>query len=1025
MTRSLGLVAAFALSLLSAPAGLTFTLMAQDGLIIDLNGPEMQGTGYAVTFVENDPPLSITSTSLVISGENDNLASATVVLTGNPDGSLETLKVSDDDLAQTNITKRIRYQNNALKLELNGVDSVENYELILRGMTYFNESDAPNTTDRLATFVVSDGASSSEPAVSKIAISAVNDAPILDNSGDMRLETILEDDLVQIGTPVADIIASAEYTGIDRITDPDLHDPEGIAVIEAGTSNGQWQFSIDAGASWSSIGLVSNSSALLLSPSSRIRFLPAHNYSGQATIVFRAWDQTTEQQSGDRADATVNGGISAFSLATESAIIEVLPVEDPPVVDLNGRLPGTNFAAGFLSQGMPIALVAPDAFISDEDSEQIVSLTVLLSNRPNGSDESIIFAQQYAGIVETPYDPETGTIRFSGAASVADYTALLRTLKYVNTASIVTTDMRLFTLSADDGTGDGLVSQSSLTPRLSNSSPVLDPSAAMQFTDIREDDLNPAGDTVASLVASAPTPPISDADVSDAPGFAVTMAENANGSWQYSIDAGEEWIPVGAVSDSNALLLNETAVLRFLPEPDFSGEPRHITVRAWDQSAGANGVAGADVTGGGVSSPFSTAAAPIPITVIPVNDPPLLSFASAAPALFTEDQGPVEIIGQALQLSDKDNEYLNSATVKLTNRILNEPDVLAASVAQSGIVVTFDETAGVLHLDGRARVTEYQDALRAATFNNLSQDPSEVAREISFQAHDGTTASNLVLGRVWVKAVNDPPVLDLNGESNAGVDKLAYYDEDSSGNAPSLMLAVEAQIQDVDNTAIVEGSIELVDRPNGTAETITVRTEGTHISATDANGGAMVQLSGQDTLAAYQQVIRSVMYNNTAIYANRALRTVRFIVRDASGGVATSLATIIVRPQYAVLPIIMQNSETARPEEPNNTCEQALPIAINKEYRFDANDTLDWFSFRLYGSADTIVVLSNFVPVAGQIVVAEGDCGALQRIGQNGDFSPEKQIDLGRIGPGRYYVLVTNDGPLDLATPYLLHISTN
>ena len=49
-----------------------------------------------------------------------------------------------------------------------------------------------------------------------------------------------------------------------------------------------------------------------------------------ATITFRAWDQTTGVNGGI-ADASINGGTTAFSTASETASITVNPVNDAPV----------------------------------------------------------------------------------------------------------------------------------------------------------------------------------------------------------------------------------------------------------------------------------------------------------------------------------------------------------------------------------------------------------------------------------------------------------------------------------------------------------------------------------------------------------------------------------------------------------------------------------------------------------------------------------------------------------------------
>ncbi len=102
-------------------------------------------------------------------------------------------------------------------------------------------------------------------------ITAVNDAPVLDNSGTMTLTTITEDQTSNNGNTVAEIVASA---GGDRIADVDAGAVEGIAILATSATEGLWQYSIDAGSSWTDVGSVGGSSSLLLRAIDRVRFLP-------------------------------------------------------------------------------------------------------------------------------------------------------------------------------------------------------------------------------------------------------------------------------------------------------------------------------------------------------------------------------------------------------------------------------------------------------------------------------------------------------------------------------------------------------------------------------------------------------------------------------------------------------------------------------------------------------------------------------------------------------------------------------
>jgi hypothetical protein len=98
----------------------------------------------------------------------------------------------------------------------------------------------------------------------------------------------------------------------------------GIAVTGADNANGAWQYSINAGTNWTAFGALSDASATLLNDAAKIRFVPNAAFSGSATFVFRAWNQTDNKANGATGQAVVpNGGVTAYSSATATANVEV------------------------------------------------------------------------------------------------------------------------------------------------------------------------------------------------------------------------------------------------------------------------------------------------------------------------------------------------------------------------------------------------------------------------------------------------------------------------------------------------------------------------------------------------------------------------------------------------------------------------------------------------------------------------------------------------------------------------------
>ncbi len=162
-------------------------------------------------------------------------------------------------------------------------------------------------------------------------ITLVNDAPELDNTGNMTLTDVLQDSINPPGNSVASIISGA---GGDRITDVDIGAVEGIAVIGVDDTDGRWEYSTDGGFNWDSFvtngvtnGTTNDTSAVLLDDTALIRFVPNASYNGPAgDITFRAWDQTVGTSGDTSVNASAQGGSNAYSIDAETATLSVIAV---------------------------------------------------------------------------------------------------------------------------------------------------------------------------------------------------------------------------------------------------------------------------------------------------------------------------------------------------------------------------------------------------------------------------------------------------------------------------------------------------------------------------------------------------------------------------------------------------------------------------------------------------------------------------------------------------------------------------
>jgi hypothetical protein len=199
-----------------------------------------------------------------------------------------------------------------------------------------------------------------------------NRAPLL-NSSTPSLTPINEDDINPTGMVVADLI-----TGL--ITELDFSCAlEGIAVIAVDNSNGSWEYSIDTGSTWQPFGSPSASQARLLAADTQIRFIPHTDYYGQASMSFRAWDQTSGSHGGI-ADATNFGDPTAFSSNTVTANITINAVNDAPSFIVGSDPSHVVGSSG--SQMIPSWATAMNPGAANE-SNQILTFHVTIISDPN------------------------------------------------------------------------------------------------------------------------------------------------------------------------------------------------------------------------------------------------------------------------------------------------------------------------------------------------------------------------------------------------------------------------------------------------------------------------------------------------------------------------------------------------------------------------------------------------------------------------------------------------------------------
>jgi len=167
-------------------------------LDLDADGSTAQGVDYVAAWTENGGPVAVVDVDAsVIDQDHAALASITVTLTNVLDGISEVLAA---DTSGTSIVAN--YSPGTGVLLLSGSHSVDDYQQVLRTVTYDNASENPDAALRTITFVASDSQDTSLAASSTVSITTRNDSPVISSDGGGNIGDVSVDENQSIVTTV-------------------------------------------------------------------------------------------------------------------------------------------------------------------------------------------------------------------------------------------------------------------------------------------------------------------------------------------------------------------------------------------------------------------------------------------------------------------------------------------------------------------------------------------------------------------------------------------------------------------------------------------------------------------------------------------------------------------------------------------------------------------------------------------------------------------------------------------------------
>jgi hypothetical protein len=564
-----------------------------------------------------------------------------------------------------------------------------------------------------------------------------------------------------------------------------------------------------------------------------LTYTPDLNYIGKDKFGFKSFDGESQSN-------------------TAHVTIDVVPLGSPPVTTTSGGCTAyTERAPAVVVDGLITA--------SDPDDTNLDSARVRISSNFVEGD-NLLFTDQNG--VSGSYDDRTGILDLNGTASVANYQAALRTVRYRNLAGSSASTTKDVQFTVNDGGSDSApaTKQICITNSAGGTRPIGEPSeGAVQYTEndgqvpldpgfsaFDPDSANLSGATIRFAATQ--------------PGEEDELPPGDPGSPTFNFFPDEDQLffadqngITGSYDDVTGVLTltgtssvaNYEAAIRSITYENSSEDPneapRTIRFQLTD-------------SGGATSTPTTRG-----LLVTAVNDAPVATASAGMTTATGSD--PSVVVDSALTVIDVDDQNLEGGQVRIASGFA-AGDQLAFE-DQNGISGSYDGVTGVLTLTGSAPVADYETALRSVEYRHPDGNPSGT-KTVEFVVNDGELDSSATTRDV---GVNDAPVLDTTDTA------LAYTAGDGA-----VAIDPGITVSDADSTTLASATVHIT--ANGSPEDQIAFTDQLGITGFFDEETGVLTLSGTASVADYETALRSVTYNNTSGDPSTATRTVTFQVND-------------------------------------------------------------------------------------------------------------------------------------------------
>lgn len=288
---------------------------------------------------------------------------------------------------------------------------------------------------------------------------------------------------------------------------------------------------------------------------------------------------------------------------------------------------------------------------------------------------------------------------------------------------------------------------------------------------------------------------------------------------------------------------------------------------------------------------------------------------------ITSSGNTIELAIDEDQLLDSERQHIGEQVAYLIIESTAENPTNVPPVANAQTVSTFEDTPLSINLTGSdldgdpltySVVDDPAHGSLSGEAPNLTYTPAADFfgnDSFTFKVNDGKVDSTVVTVGIEITAVNDRAVVNLDSNDSSGVSPNYRTTFDISNPVAVAIVDTDLTITDIDSSMIASATVTLNQRPDGIHETLSATAAGT-ISTSDirfdvTSGVLTIQPAGGATLPEFEQVLRSLTYNNTAGSPTVDIdRIASIVINDGTENSDARFATVSLPPRAYTAPTI-------------------------------------------------------------------------------------------------------------------------